>query len=75
MATKALEGSNPRELYDEQVEQIKRWFENFTSAKGTGAAVANCIKLYLNIVKYELIVYSSTQSNSKQESNNQCEKV
>ena len=55
----ALESSNSEEFYDEQVEHVKRWIENFTSAEGTGAAVANCIKLYLNIAKYEPLKGSS----------------
>ena len=55
----ALESSNLEEFYDEHVEHLKRWIENFTSAEGTGAAVANCIRLYLNIAKYEPLDGSS----------------
>ena len=55
----ALESSNLEEFYDEQREHLKRWIENFTSAEGTGAAVASCIRLYLNIAKYEPLKGSS----------------
>ena len=55
----ALVSSNLKEFYDEQVEHLKRWIENFTSDEGTKAAVANCIRLYLNIAKYEPLKGSS----------------
>ena len=54
-----MESSNLKEFYDEQVEHLKRWIEDFTSAERTRTAVANCIKLYLNIEKYEPLKGSS----------------
>ena len=46
-------------FYNEQVVYIERWIENFTSEEGTGAAVDHCIKLYLNVAKYEPLKGSS----------------
>ena len=46
-------------FYNEQVAYIERWIENFTSAGGTGAAVDHCIKLCLNVAKYEPLKGSS----------------
>ena len=42
-----------KEFYNEQVAYIERLIENFTSVEGTGATVDHCIKLYLNVAKYE----------------------
>ena len=47
------------EFYNEQVAYIERWIENFTSAEGTDAAFDHCIKLYLNVAKYEPLEGSS----------------
>ena len=38
---------------------INAWIENFTSQEGTGAVVNHCLKLYLNIAKYEPLKGSS----------------
>ena len=38
---------------------IKAWIENFTSQEGTGAAINRCLKLYLDIAKYEPLKGSS----------------
>ena len=46
-------------FYNEQVAYIESWTENFTSQEGTGAAIYHCIKLYLNIAKYEPLKGSS----------------
>ena len=54
-----LNDNNIENLYTEQVTHIEKWIENFTSQEGTGAAVNKCIKLYLNIAKYEPLKGSS----------------
>ena len=54
-----LDGNNVNEFYNEQVANIERWNENFTNAEGTDAAVDHCIKLYLNVAKYEPLKSSS----------------
>ena len=54
-----LQEHNVEDLYNEQVAHIEKWIENFTSQEGTGAAVNKCIKLYLNIAKYEPLKGSS----------------
>ena len=55
-----LHDNNVEDLYNEQVKHIeKNWIENFTNQEGTGAAVNKCIKLYLNIAKYEPLKGSS----------------
>ena len=41
------------------MKHIENWIENFTNQEGTGAAVNKCIKLYLNIAKYEPLKGSS----------------
>ena len=48
-----LHDNNVEDLYNEQVKHRENWIENFTNQDGTGAAVNKCIKLYLNIAKYE----------------------
>ena len=54
-----LHDNNVKDLYNEQVKHIENWIENFTNQEGTGAAVNKCIKLYLNIAKYEPLKGSS----------------
>ena len=54
-----LHDNNVEEFYNEQVKHIEHWIENFTSQEGTGAAIDHCIKLYLNIAKYEPLKGSS----------------
>ena len=54
-----LHDNNVEDLYNEQVKHIENWIENFTNQEGTGAAVNKCIKLYLNIAKYEPLKGSS----------------
>lgn len=54
-----LDEANGDKYYDEQVACIKAWIENFTSQEGNGAAINCCLKLYLNIAKYEPLKGSS----------------
>ena len=61
------------EFYD-QVAYIERWIENFMSAEGTDSAVDYCIKLYLNVAKYEPLK-GSNKDISIQKGNNQCQKL
>ena len=57
--TTILDEINADKYYDEQVAYINAWIENFTSQEGTGAVVNHCLKLYLNIAKYEPLKGSS----------------
>ena len=40
------------EFYDNQVAYLQTWIEKFTNT-ASGLDIAHCIKLYLNIAKYE----------------------
>ena len=59
-----LDVNNVNEFHNEQVANIVRRIDTFTSAEGTGAAVDHCIKLYLDVAKYEplkgLLIYLSS---------------
>ena len=46
------------EFYDEQVAYLQTWIEKFTNT-ASGLEVDHCIKLYLNIAKYEPLKGSS----------------
>ena len=46
------------EFYDSQVAYLQTWIEKFTNT-ASGLEIAHCIKLYLNIAKYEPLKGSS----------------
>ena len=46
------------EFYDNQVAYLQTWIEKFTNT-APGLEIAHCIKLYLNIAKYEPLKGSS----------------
>ena len=46
------------EFYDNQVAYLQNWIEKFTNT-ASGLEIAHCIKLYLNIAKYEPLKGSS----------------
>ena len=48
-----LDGINVNRFYNEQVEYIEKWIENFKNQEGTGAPIDHCFRLYLNTAKYE----------------------
>ena len=53
-----LDDINEDKFYDNQVVYLQTWIEKFTNT-ASGLEKANCIKLYLNIAKYEPIKGSS----------------
>ena len=53
-----LNDENIEEHYDNQTSYLLEWIEKFTK-KATGLEIDHCIKLYLNIAKYEPLKGSS----------------
>ena len=53
-----LDDNNVDKFYDNQVAYLQTWIEKFTNT-ASGLEIANCIKLYLNIAKYEPLKGSS----------------
>ena len=53
-----LNDINVDNFYDNQVAYLQTWIEKFTNT-ASGLETANCIKLYLNIAKYEHLKGSS----------------
>ena len=53
-----LNDENIKEYYDNQTSYLLEWIEKFTK-KATGLEIDHCIKLYLNIAKYEPLKGSS----------------
>ena len=47
------------EFYDNQAAYLQTWIEKFTNT-ASGLEIAHCIKLYLNIAKYDPLKGSST---------------
>ena len=47
-----LDSSNVDEFYDNQTAYLQTWIEKFTKT-ASGLEIDHCIKLYLNIAKYE----------------------
>jgi hypothetical protein len=54
----ALDGNNLDDYYDKQTSYLQTWIEKFTKT-ASGLEIDYCIKLYLNIAKYEPIKGSS----------------
>ena len=53
-----LDGSRLSEFYDKQTAYLQTLFEKFTNT-ASGLQIAHCVKLYLNIAKYEPLKGSS----------------
>ena len=53
-----LDGSRLSEFYDKQTAYLQTWIEKFTNT-ASGLQIARCVKLYLNIAKYEPLKGSS----------------
>ena len=53
-----LDDPKVNEFYDDQVAYLQTWIEKFTNT-ASGLEVDHCIKLYLNIAKYEPLKGSS----------------
>ena len=53
-----LDSSNVDEFYDNQTAYLQTWIEKFTNT-ASGLEIDHCIKLYLNIAKYEPLKGSS----------------
>ena len=53
-----LDDINVDKFYDNQVAYLQTWIKKFTNT-ASGLEIANCIKLYLNIAKYEPLKGSS----------------
>ena len=53
-----LDDAKVNEFYDDQVAYLQTWIEKFTNT-ASGLEVDHCIKLYLNIAKYEPLEDSS----------------
>ena len=53
-----LDENNVDEIYDKQTAYLQTWIEKFTNT-ASGLEIDHCIKLYLNIAKYEPLKGSS----------------
>ena len=53
-----LDSSNAEEFYDNQTAYLQTWIDKFTNTP-SGLEIDHCIKLYLNIAKYEPLKGSS----------------